>query len=245
MYYICDIMCWKNKTKGVLPLALIETNNVIKNFKLGKLQVNILKGISLEVEKGEFVAIVGESGSGKSTLLNIIGGLMPPTSGNIKVKEKKIDGLTENQLALFRRDNIGFVFQSYNLLPQLTALENVERPLIFNGTPKKERKKIAMEMIKKVGLADRANHKPSELSGGQQQRVSIARALVNNPEIVLADEPTGNLDSKTSTEILEILKDLNKESKKTFIVVTHSGQVTEYADRVINMVDGLITSVEI
>lgn len=226
-------------------MALIETNNVIKNFKLGKLQVNILKGISLEVEKGEFVAIVGESGSGKSTLLNIIGGLMPPTSGNIKVKEKKIDGLTENQLALFRRDNIGFVFQSYNLLPQLTALENVERPLIFNGTPKKERKKIAMEMIKKVGLADRANHKPSELSGGQQQRVSIARALVNNPEIVLADEPTGNLDSKTSTEILKILKDLNKESKKTFIVVTHSGQVTDYADRVINMVDGLVTSVEI
>lgn len=226
-------------------MALIETNNVIKNFKLGKLEVNILKGISLEVEKGEFVAIVGESGSGKSTLLNIIGGLMPPTSGNIKVKEKKIDGLTENQLALFRRNNIGFVFQSYNLLPQLTALENVERPLIFNGTPKKERKKIAMEMIKKVGLADRANHKPSELSGGQQQRVSIARALVNNPEIVLADEPTGNLDSKTSTEILEILKDLNKESKKTFIVVTHSGQVTDYADRIINMVDGLVTSVEI
>lgn len=226
-------------------MALIETNNVIKNFKLGKLQVNILKGISLEVEKGEFVAIVGESGSGKSTLLNIIGGLMPPTSGNIKIKEKKIDGLTENQLALFRRDNIGFVFQSYNLLPQLTALENVERPLIFNGTPKKERKKIAMEMIKKVGLADRANHKPSELSGGQQQRVSIARALVNNPEIVLADEPTGNLDSKTSTEILKILKDLNKESKKTFIVVTHSGQVTDYADRVINMVDGLVTSVEV
>ncbi|SHH71266.1 ABC transporter ATP-binding protein [Clostridium grantii] len=225
-------------------MSLIETKNIVKNFKLGKVGVKILKGISLEVEKGEFVAIVGESGSGKSTLLNIIGGLMPPSSGEIEINGKKLIGLNENQLALFRRDNIGFIFQSYNLLPQLTALENVERPLIFSGIPKKTRKIMALNMIERVGLADRANHKPSELSGGQQQRVSIARALVNNPEIILADEPTGNLDSKTSTEILEILKELNVESKKTFVVVTHSKQVTEYADRVINMVDGFITSID-
>ncbi|WP_461206730.1 ABC transporter ATP-binding protein [Clostridium sp. DL1XJH146] len=223
-------------------MALINVDNIWKIYKMGKLKVTVLKNISFEINKGEFIAIVGESGSGKSTLLSIIGGLMPPNKGQITIEDNKIVGLSENKLALFRRKHIGYVFQSYNLLPQLTAVENVEMPLIFSGVPKKERRKIALEMIEKVGLKDRANHKPSELSGGQQQRVSIARALVNDPAIVLADEPTGNLDSKTSKEIMDIMYKLNKETDKTFVIVTHSSNVTEYADRVINMVDGEIVS---
>lgn len=221
-------------------MAIIETKDVTKKFTIGKISVDILKGVSLSINQGDFVSIIGESGSGKSTFLNILGGIMPPTSGEITIAGKRIDGLNENQLALFRRDHLGFVFQSYNLLPQLTAVENVEMPLIFCGVPKKVRRQKAMEIIKKVGLEDRALHRPSELSGGQQQRVSIARALINNPDIILADEPTGNLDSKTSVEIINILKELNTSSKKTFIIVTHSAHVCEYADRVIRIRDGII-----
>lgn len=221
-------------------MALIESINVMKDFEIGKIKVEILKGVSLSIKEGEFVALVGESGSGKSTLLNILGGLMPPSSGEIKIAGQNIEKLSENQLSLFRRKHIGFVFQSYNLLPQLTAVENTEMPLIFSGISKNQRRRMALEMIERVGLSDRANHKPGELSGGQQQRVSIARALVNDPDIVLADEPTGNLDSKTSVEIMRILKDLNEKSKKTFIIVTHSSSVCEYADRVIKIKDGLL-----
>lgn len=223
-------------------MPIIECTSVTKNFNLGKVKVEVLKGITLEIAAGQFTAIVGESGSGKSTFLNVLGGLMPYDSGEIVVAGTKIKNLNENQLALFRRKHLGFIFQSYNLLPQLTALENIEMPLIFLGVPKKERQKRALEILERVGLKDRVNHKPSELSGGQQQRVSIARALVNNPELILADEPTGNLDSKTSIEILDLLKELNRSLKMTFIVVTHSSQVYSYADRIIKMKDGYLES---
>lgn len=226
--------------KGGVLLSIIKATDVKKTFTVGKMKVDILKGVSVEIEKGEFVAIIGESGSGKSTFLNILGGLMPPSSGDIFIENEKINGLSENNLALFRRRNIGFVFQSYNLIPQLTALENVEMPLIFSGISKKERKNRAFQMLKKVGLEERAHHKPSELSGGQQQRVSIARALVNYPKIVLADEPTGNLDSKNSIEILNILKELNETTGQTFVIVTHSSQVCDYANKIIKVVDGKV-----
>ncbi|MBO0565734.1 ABC transporter ATP-binding protein [Clostridium botulinum] len=222
-------------------MSIIKATDVKKTFTIGKMKVDILKGVSVEIEKGEFVAIIGESGSGKSTFLNILGGLMPPSSGDIFIENEKINGLSENNLALFRRRNIGFVFQSYNLIPQLTALENVEMPLIFSGISKKREKKIGpLKCLKKVGLEERAHHKPSELSGGQQQRVSIARALVNYPKIVLADEPTGNLDSKNSIEILNILKELNETTGQTFVIVTHSSQVCDYANKIIKVVDGKV-----
>ena len=167
---------------------------------------------------------------------------MPCECGEITINENRIDKLNENKLALFRRHNVGFIFQAYNLMPQLSAIENVEMPLIFSGVSKNKRRKRALDMLKKVGLEDRVNHKPSELSGGQQQRVSIARALMNNPKVILADEPTGNLDSKTSVEILELLKELNEKYKTTFVVVTHSKVVYKYATRIIKMKDGLLVS---
>ena len=202
-------------------MKVVCCKDVKKNFKVGNEKVEILKGITLDIKEGEFVAIIGESGSGKSTFLNILGGLMPCECGEITINENRIDKLNENKLALFRRHNVGFIFQAYNLMPQLSAIENVEMPLIFSGVSKNKRRKRALDMLKKVGLEDRVNHKPSELSGGQQQRVSIARALMNNPKVILADEPTGNLDSKTSVEILELLKELNEKYKTTFVVVTH------------------------
>lgn len=219
---------------------IVSCSNVRKIFNVGDLQTEILKGITLSINEGEFVAVVGESGSGKSTFLNILGGLMSADKGEININGVKVDKLNENQLALFRRDNMGFIFQSYNLMPQLSALENVEMPLIFSGVCKSERIKRAKEMLERVGLKDRINHKPSELSGGQQQRVSIARALINNPKLILADEPTGNLDSKTSIEILDLLKGLNKKYNMTFVVVTHSHVVYEYANKIIKMEDGLL-----
>ncbi|WP_346928986.1 ABC transporter ATP-binding protein [Clostridium sp.] len=220
-------------------MSLIQCKDVTKVFKMGNTEVNILKGISLNVDAGEFVAIVGESGSGKSTLLNILGGLMACDNGEIIINDNHIEKLTENELALFRRNNLGFIFQTYNLLPQLSALENVEMPLIFSGISKNERRTRAKEMLERVGLADRMEHKPAELSGGQQQRVSIARALISNPKVILADEPTGNLDSKTSIEILNLLKELNQTYNMTFLVVTHSQVVYKYADKVVKMEDGV------
>ena len=223
-------------------MKVVCCKDVKKYFKVGNEKVDILKGITLDIKEGEFVAIIGESGSGKSTFLNILGGLMPCECGEITINENRIDKLNENKLALFRRHNVGFIFQAYNLMPQLSAIENVEMPLIFSGVSKNKRRKRALDMLKKVGLEDRVNHKPSELSGGQQQRVSIARALMNNPKVILADEPTGNLDSKTSVEILELLKELNEKYKTTFVVVTHSKVVYKYATRIIKMKDGLLVS---
>lgn len=220
-------------------MELISCKNIKKTFKIGQAIVDILKGVDLSVNEGEFVAIIGESGSGKSTFLNIMGGLMSCDHGEVIINKSHIEELSENGLALFRRENMGFIFQTYNLMPQLTALENVEMPLIFSGVSKKKRISIATEMLERVGLGERMNHKPSELSGGQQQRVSIARALVNNPKVILADEPTGNLDSKTTIEILNLLKELNQTYKTTFVVVTHSQVVYKYADRVIKMEDGV------
>lgn len=223
-------------------MKVVCCKNVKKNFKVGSEKVEILKGVTLDIREGEFVAIIGESGSGKSTFLNILGGLMACDDGEITINENRIDKLSENKLALFRRHNIGFIFQAYNLMPQLSAIENVEMPLIFSGVSKNKRRKIALDMLKKVGLEERVNHKPSELSGGQQQRVSIARALMNNPKVILADEPTGNLDSRTSIEILELLKELNEKYKTTLIVVTHSKVVYKYATRIIKMEDGLLVN---
>lgn len=219
-------------------MSFIKCENVCKEFSLKDNKFQIIKNLSFEIESGDFCAILGESGSGKSTLLNILSGIDFATSGKVIIDDINITTLNQDKMSIFRRDRLGFVFQSYNLINHLTALENVEYPLVFCGVPKKERLKRAKEMLKKVGLEDRMNHKPSELSGGQQQRVSIARALINNPKLILADEPTGNLDSKTSVEILELLKKINKEEKTTLVVVTHSLNTCDYVNKVLKMKDG-------
>lgn len=221
-------------------MELINAEDVKKTFNLGKVGVEVLKGVSISVSKGEFVCLMGSSGSGKSTLLNLIGGLMPPTSGKIYINDTLISSLSENALCLFRRKYMGFIFQAYNLMSGLTAIENVEMPLIFAGVDKKERRKRAIDMLELVGLSDRLTHRPYELSGGQQQRVCIARALINNPSLVLADEPTGNLDSKNGEAVMKLLLDLNKKNGQTFLLVTHDKNISEYSNRVIKLKDGLI-----
>lgn len=219
-------------------MSFIKCENVCKEFMLKDDKFQIIKNLSFEIESGDFCAILGESGSGKSTLLNILSGIDFATSGKVIIDGIDITTLSQDKMSIFRRDRLGFVFQSYNLINHLTALENVEYPLVFCGVPKKERLIRAKEMLKKVGLEDRMNHKPSELSGGQQQRVSIARALINNPKLILADEPTGNLDSKTSVEILELLKKINEEEKTTLVVVTHSLNTCDYVNKILKMKDG-------
>lgn len=219
---------------------IIRTVNLKHSFNLGKIEVPILFGINITVQEGEFIALCGSSGSGKSTLLNLLGGLIKPTEGKVFCADREISGMNEDQLSLFRREKLGFIFQSYNLLPELTALENVELPLIFAEIPSVQRRLFALEALEMVGLADRVDHKPSELSGGQQQRVSIARALVNRPALILADEPTGNLDSRTEEEIIELMIKMNHEQGKTFIVVTHDEAVANRAGRIIYLKDGLV-----
>jgi putative ABC transport system ATP-binding protein len=220
-------------------IKMVELKNISKIYKLDGVEVVALKDVSLEIKEGEFVSIMGPSGSGKSTLLHIIGCLDTPTEGSYKLAGEEVSSLNEVQLAKIRNKNIGFIFQTYNLLPRTSALKNVEVPMIYSGIKRKERIIRAKESLKLVGLLDRMNHTPSQLSGGQQQRVAIARALVNNPKILLADEPTGNLDSKSGCEIMQILTELNKKGI-TIIMVTHDASIASYGKRIIELKDGEI-----
>ncbi|MGN7470105.1 ABC transporter ATP-binding protein [Brevibacillus sp. SAFN-007a] len=218
----------------------LTVTGVNHSYGAGKIKVPVLFDINLHVNRGEFVALCGSSGSGKSTLLNLLAGLTKPEEGSVMVSGEEISRFNENELCLFRRKHMGFIFQSYNLLPNLTALENVELPLIFAGESVKLRRAKATEILHRVGLEGRLHHRPNELSGGQQQRVSIARALVNQPGIILADEPTGNLDSKTEQEILHLMREMNRENGTTFIIVTHEQEVAGQSDRVIYLQDGRV-----
>ncbi|MEM3458770.1 MAG: ABC transporter ATP-binding protein [Candidatus Bathyarchaeia archaeon] len=224
--------------------ALLEARDVKKAYRMGKVLVPALRGISFEAKESEFLTIFGPSGSGKSTLLHLIGGLDRPDEGEIFIDGFNILELSGDKLAELRLTRIGFVFQFFNLLPRLTALRNVELPLTIAGVQEKEAVERAKEMLTLVGLETRINHKPTELSGGEQQRVAIARALINNPKIVLADEPTGNLDTKTGWEIVQLMKRLNEEKGQTFIVVTHDPHIAETADRIIHLKDGLIEAIK-
>jgi len=220
---------------------LIQITNIKRDFVLGNEIVYVLKGIDLEINKGEYVALMGPSGSGKSTLMNLLGCLDTPTSGSYILNGKDVSKMHDDELAEIRNKEIGFVFQTFNLLPRTTALDNVALPMIYAGYSKSDRIIRAEEVLKQVGLADRMDHQPNQLSGGQRQRVAVARALVNKPSIILADEPTGNLDSKTSEEIMKLFGDIHKLGN-TVIVVTHEEEVAAYAHRVIRLRDGLIES---
>ena len=224
---------------------IIEVKNLWKVYRMGQERITAINNVDLDVYKNEICCLLGKSGSGKSTLINLIAGLEKPTKGEIIFNAKHhIEMMSENQLANLRKLNVGFVFQSYNLLPSLTALENVMLPLIFDKVPKKERVKRATRILNDVGLGDRINHRPSEMSGGQQQRVSIARAFINNPKMVFADEPTGNLDTKTTTEMMDLITGMVRENNQTLIIVTHDLELSPYADRIINMSDGKIESIK-
>lgn len=220
--------------------GFIKVNNLCKNFKLGDVDIEGLKNINLSIDKGEFVSIMGPSGSGKSTLLYLLGGLDKITSGNITIDGKELSSMTEEDQSALRRREIGFIFQFYNLIPNLNVEENVMLPVLLDGKKMKEYNKKLSNILEIVGLADRRKHTPRELSGGQQQRVAIARALINEPNIILADEPIGNLDSKSGTDIMQLLKTINKEKGKTIIQVTHSKESAEYGQRVIYVKDGMI-----
>lgn len=218
---------------------VIHLQNIRKNYFLGKVIIEVLKDITLSIYKNEYVALMGPSGSGKSTLMNIIGCLDSPTTGAYTLNGLAVSGMTDNNLADVRNREIGFVFQQFNLLPRLTALENVALPLVYAGVSKKERTERARNVLDLVGLADRSSHKPNEMSGGQNQRVAIARALINNPSLILADEPTGNLDSKTSTEIMQVFGQI-QSAGNTVILVTHEEDIAAHAKRVIRLKDGLV-----
>ncbi|MBL0745055.1 ABC transporter ATP-binding protein [Chryseolinea sp. Jin1] len=218
---------------------MIETDNLTKVYRMGDNIVNALQGVSISIDKGEYVAFMGPSGSGKSTLMNIVGCLDSPTTGSYSLNNHQVSDMTENELAEVRNKEIGFVFQTFNLLPRASALDNVALPLIYAGYSKSDRDELAMAALQSVNLADRHHHKPNELSGGQRQRVAIARALVNNPSIILADEPTGNLDTKTSYGIMALFQELHDKGN-TIIMVTHEDDIAHYAHRIIRLRDGLI-----
>jgi putative ABC transport system ATP-binding protein len=220
---------------------IILLRQIRKSYYLGKQPLEVLKGLDLQISKNEYVALMGPSGSGKSTLMNILGCLDTATAGEYILNGKNVSKMSDNELADIRNREIGFVFQQFNLLPRLTAVENVALPLVYRGTPKKQRIEQAMEMLRRVDLADRSHHKPNEISGGQAQRVAIARALVNNPSIILADEPTGNLDSKTSRDIMNIFSKIQAEGN-TVILVTHEEDIAAYAHRIVRLRDGVIES---
>jgi putative ABC transport system ATP-binding protein len=223
------------------PQQVILTQNLRKIYQMGAEVVEALKDVSISIDKGEYVAFMGPSGSGKSTLMNLVGALDTPTSGKYFLNGKDVSDLSDNELAAIRNKEIGFVFQTFNLLPRSTALENVALPLVYAGISRSNREERAMQVLTSVGLANRAEHKPNELSGGQRQRVAIARALVNSPSIILADEPTGNLDSKTSYEIMGLFDELHQKGN-TIIMVTHEEDIAEYAHRIIRLRDGLVDS---
>ncbi len=221
--------------------ALIDIKDIKRDFQLGSETINVLKGIDLQINKGEYVALMGPSGSGKSTLMNILGCLDTPTSGTYILNNKDVSQMHDDDLAEIRNKEIGFVFQTFNLLPRTTALDNVALPMVYAGYSKPERHERAKEVLNQVGLSDRMDHQPNQLSGGQRQRVAVARALVNKPSIILADEPTGNLDSKTSIEIMNLFNDIHKNGN-TVILVTHEEDIARYAHRIIRLKDGLIES---
>ena len=223
-------------------MSLIELKNITKSYPIGDSELKILKGIDLQIEEGDFVAIMGPSGSGKSTCMNILGCLDVPSSGSYKLDGKAVEGLSPDELAEIRNKKIGFVFQGFNLLSRTSALENVELPMVYANVDVKTRQKKAIEALEKVGLKERQHHQPNQLSGGQQQRVAIARAIVNDAPIIFADEPTGNLDTKMSVEIMELFVSLNEELGRTIILVTHEEDIARYAKRIIKIVDGEISS---
>ena len=222
---------------------MVETKNLRKVYRTGDEKVVALDNIDLTIEQGQVCCILGTSGSGKSTLLNQLAGLEKPTRGTVKIKGELISKMSEKQLAVFRQKHIGFVFQSYNLIQGMTAVENVAMPLMFRRVSRKKREEAAREMLKQVGLGERMDHRPNEMSGGQQQRVGIARALVSNPEVIFADEPTGNLDSRTSEEILGLIQQMAKRDNHTLVMVTHDPSVAKHADRVVNILDGLVVDI--
>lgn len=227
------------------PEKIIELVNVKKVYRMGNEKIYAVDDVSFDIKKGEFCCLLGTSGSGKSTLLNLMAGIEKATSGKILIKGKNITGMSENSLAKFRQRYLGFVFQAYNLINSMTALENVEFPLVFKRMAPKKRKRLAKEMLVKVGLQSRLEHKPKEMSGGQQQRVGIARAFVAKPEIVFADEPTGNLDTKTTIEVMELIKQMARDNHQTIVMVTHDRSLAAYADKVIHILDGKIQSIEV
>jgi len=221
---------------------MIKVQNVVKTYHMGKTEVRALRGVDLDIEEGEFVAIMGPSGSGKSTLMHLMGGLDQLDGGSLVFDDRDLFEQYRNDLAEFRGQRIGFVFQSFNLIPTLTALENVELPMMYQGIARKDRLAKARRLLELAGITDRARHRPTELSGGEQQRVAIARALVNDPDLLLADEPTGNLDSKSGRQIMELISDLNEERGMTVIIVTHDPAIARYAPRTIHIFDGKIGS---
>ena len=220
--------------------SIIETVELVKEYPQGETSLKVLKGINLKVQEGDFMAIMGPSGSGKSTLLNMIGALDKPTSGKVLIRGVDLSTLNDNELADLRNKEIGFIFQFFNLIPRMRALANVELPMAIAGVPRRERRERASKLLEMVGLKERAHHKPTELSGGEQQRVAIARALVNNPAVLLCDEVTGNLDSKTGQDIMQLLRNLNHEQGKTFVLITHDPVVAQSTDRLVTLQDGEI-----
>lgn len=223
---------------------IITVKNLYKIYRVGESRVRALNGVDFEIYPGEFCAIVGTSGSGKSTLLNMLAGLEKPTKGEIVICNQHLEKMNENQLVRFRREMVGFIFQSFNLLPAMNALENVALPLCFRGVGKKIRLQRAARLLKTVGLSDHLFHKPTQMSGGQQQRVGVARALVVDPAIIFADEPTGNLDSVTSAEVMELMQKVVREQKKTLVMVTHDNHLAGFADRIFHIIDGKIVKIE-